>query len=789
MDIPKTYNAKEVENDIYQRWEDSGYFNPDNLPGQRKESFTISLPPPNATGRLHTGHAVMLAIEDIFIRHARMNGYAALWLPGTDHAAIATESVVIKKIQKEEHIKDPRAELGRKELVQHIAHFVETSRSDINSQVRAMGSSCDWSREAYTLEPALNRVVNEVFKKMYEDGLIYRGQRIVNWDPKLQTTISDDEIEWQEEKIPFYYFQYGPFVIATARPETKFGDKYVVMHPDDKRYKNYKHGDTFECEWINGKITATVIKDKAINPEFGSGVMTITPWHDRTDFEIAQRYGLDKEQIIGFDGRLLPIAGEFVGMKIDEARDKIVAKLKTKGLLVKVDEDYVHNIAISDRGKAPVEPQIKEQWFIDVNKKVVDWKSQKMSLKEVMQDVVRSGEIQIIPSRFNKTYFHWIDNLRDWCISRQIWWGHRIPVWYKGQEIHVGHQAPEGDGWQQDPDTLDTWFSSALWTWSTLIDKNLTADDSLSLQDLLDKSSDFQKFHPTTIMETGYDLIFFWVARMILMTTYATGQIPFKYVYLHGLVRDKHGHKMSKSKPETTIDPLEIIDAYGTDALRLALVVGQTPGNDQKLSKEKIGGYSKFINKIWNISRYIITNLEKPELVGKVKPKTLADKWILSRFNRILKETNEHIAKFRLSQAIEGLYEFTWHELADWYLEIAKHEGKKQNILIYVLTNTLKLFHPFIPFVTEYIWSLLELNDELLMIQTWPEVDEKVIDEKAEKEFSRLQTVITKIRNYKAEQKIPFREVIQVNIKVDEQQKSLIEYLAKIEISLAGHKL
>src|SRR3989338_5051693 len=410
--LQKAYDPKATEDRIYKMWEESGAFKADNK--SKKEPFTVSMPPPNATGNLHLGHAVMLALEDIFIRFARMRGKEALWVPGTDHAAIATENVVIKQL-KEQGLKDPRKELGREKLVAEIAKFVEQSKNTIRSQIRKMGSSCDWSRERYTFEPALNRCVNEVFKKMFGEGLIYRGHRIVNWDPKLQTTVSDDEVVYKEEKSPFYTFTYGPFEIATARPETKFGDKYVVMHPHDERYKKYKHGDTFEAEWINGKVRATIIKDEAIDPAFGTGVMTITPWHDHTDFEIAERHKLDKEQIIGFDGKLLPLAVEFAGMSIEAARPLIVEKLKTKGLLVKTDENYVHNKAVSQRGGGAIEPQIKLQWFIDVNKEVVSWKNQKMSLKQIMHDVVHHGDIAIIPDQFEKTYFHWIDNLRDLC--------------------------------------------------------------------------------------------------------------------------------------------------------------------------------------------------------------------------------------------------------------------------------------------------------------------------------------------------------------------------------------
>lgn len=585
--LDKAYDPGSTEDRIYAMWEESGAFRADNQ--SDKEPFTISMPPPNATGQLHLGHAVMLALEDIFIRYARMQSKEALWVPGTDHAAIATENVVIKKL-KDAGMNDPRAELGREKLVEEIKTFVAGSQSTIRSQVRKMGSSCDWSREAYTMEDALNRCVNEVFVKMFTDDLIYRGHRTVNWDPNLQTNVSDDEVDYEERTDPFYVFQYGPFEIGTVRPETKFGDKYVVMHPDDKRYAQYKHGDTFECEWINGPITATIIKDESVDPAMGTGVMTITPWHSAVDFDIAKRHGLDKEQIIDFDGKLLPIAGEFEGMHISDAREKIVEKLASKGLLVKKDDTYLHTVAVNSRGGGVIEPQIKLQWFIDVNREAVSWKGKTMSLKQVMQDVVKSGDIKIIPERFEKTYFHWIDNLRDWCISRQIWWGHQVPVWYKGSEEFAGVQPPEGEGWEQDPDTLDTWFSSALWTWSTLVNKDLTADYSLTLKEILEQSPDFTKFHPTQVMETGYDIIFFWVARMILMTTYATGQIPFETVYLHGLIRTRDGKKMSKSNPETMIDPLEIIPKYGADALRMSMIVGQSPGTTKNCTKRKLLG-------------------------------------------------------------------------------------------------------------------------------------------------------------------------------------------------------
>ena len=784
--LDKAYDPKAVEDRIYKMWEDSGAFVADA--SSKKEPFTISLPPPNATGQLHLGHAVMLALQDTFIRFARMNGKEALWVPGTDHAAIATESVVIKKLQKE-GIKDPRKELGREKLLEKIAEFVEGSQNTIRSQMRKMGASCDWSRERYTFEPSLNRLVNEVFAKMYEDGLIYRGHRIVNWDPKLQTTVSDDELEYKEETIPFFTFKYGPFEIGTSRPETKFGDKYVVMHPADERYAQYKHGDTFEAEWINGPVRATVIKDESIDPAFGTGVMTITPWHDHVDFGIAERHGLEKEQVIDESGKLLPSAGEFAGMHIDDARPLIVEKLQKKGLVTAVKEDYVHNKAVNSRGGGTIEPQIKLQWFVDVNKPVVDWKKKKMSLKEVMHDVVHHGDVTIIPDRFTKTYFHWIDNLRDWCISRQIWWGHRIPVWYRGEETYVGAKAPDGEGWTQDHDTLDTWFSSALWTWSTLVDPKLTDDYSLSIGDMLRQSPDFQKFHPTSVMETGYDLLFFWVARMILMTTYATGEVPFEVVYFHGLIRTKDGKKMSKSDPSTMIDPLDIIPKYGADALRLSMIVGQSPGADAKLYDEKIAGYRNFVNKLWNACRFILLECEKagidPRAVDDVEAKSLADKALTQELGALIGDVTKGIEEYRLSETGERLYAFTWDFLCDWYLELSKGEPNPA-LLVETMRNLLTLLHPYCPFVTEELWAQFGAADAGPLIrQEWP----KAFDGGLQKERADLQRVIdvvTTLRQIRAENEVEPGKELTVTIVTDahldvlESQAEHVKRLAKV---------
>ena len=763
MALDKVYNPQQHEADIYKEWEKKGLFKPEVHPDG--EPYSIVLPPPNATGVLHLGHATMLAIEDIMVRFARMQGKSALWVPGTDHAAIATQSVVEKKLLKEEG--KSRHDYGREEFLKRVAVFVEQSKDTIRSQVRAMGASVDWTRERYTLDESLNHIVNLVFIKMYEDGLMYRGHRIVNWDPKGQTTVADDELEHVTEKTPFYTFKYGPFEIGTARPETKFGDKYVVMHPDDKRYAKYKHGDTFTAEWINGPVTATVIKDEAIDMEFGTGVMTITPWHDATDFDIAGRHNLDKQQVIGEDGLLLPIAGEFAGMPIDEARPKIVEKLAAKGLLVKTDEEYTHNIAVSYRGGGKIEPQIKEQWFVDVNKPAVEWKGKKVSLKQAMQAVVRDGDIKIIPPRFEKTYFHWIDNLRDWCVSRQIWWGHRIPAWYNQDgEVRVSLESP-GKGWTQDVDTLDTWFSSALWTWSTMIDPALTADASLSLADLLAKSPDFQKFHPTTMMETGYDILFFWVARMVLMTTYVTGQIPFKNVYLHGLVRDMQGRKMSKSLGNG-IDPVEMVAKYGADAVRLALIIGTTPGNDARINEQKIENYRNFVNKMWNITRFILTTVEKPRVVDVApKPQSLSDRWIVSRFQRLIADTTKQIEASQFSVAGEALYGFTWNELADWYVEDAKVEKGKDDILLYVLSNLLKLWQPFTPFVTELLSRELG-GTQPLIVAAWPTSDSKLVDEEAEKLYGLYQQVVIAIRNFRGQFKVAYTKSFAATVITDQ---------------------
>ncbi len=707
----KPYNHLEVESRTYEEWLASGYFNPDKLPARHVEPYTIVLPPPNVTGTLHMGHAAMIAIEDILIRFKRMRGYKTLWIPGTDHAAIATQSKVEKDLTKKEG--KNRHDLGREEFLKRVNDFALASHDTIVGQVIKMGASIDWSREAFTLDEKRNLAVRTAFKEMYDLGLIYRGNRIVNWDPKGQTTISDDEIVYVEEKTKFYYFKYGPFTIGTSRPETKFGDKYVVMHPDDKRYEDYKHGQKIDLEWINGPITATIIKDDSIDMEFGTGVMTITPFHSMVDFDIAQRHNLEGEQIIDRLGKLLPIAGEFAGMKIAEARKKMLEKLKEKGLLVK-EEDYTHNVATAERTGGIIEPQVMLQWFIAVNKKFKK-NGKERTLKEMMIDAVESKKINIVPDRFEKTYFSWINNLRDWCISRQIWYGHRIPVWYKGEEIYVGVEAPKGEGWKQDEDTLDTWFSSGLWTFSTL--------------GWPEKTVDLNTFHPTDLLETGYDILFFWVARMILMTGCLLDTVPFKTVYLHGLVRTASGEKMSKSKPETNINPLDMIEKYGADATRLSLIIGNGPGNDLKLSEDKIKGYKHFANKLWNITRFVLTSVDGEELDKGFDKWSDADAKLNEELSSLLKEITGDIENYRLYLAAEKLYHYAWHNFADVILEDSKKilkEGNEMEIksrkqfLLHTLAKILKVLHPFIPYVTEEIWKDMPIQDKkMLMVEEW----------------------------------------------------------------------
>jgi len=680
MGIEGQYDPKKVEDKIYKLWEDSGFFNPDNLPKNHKKPFTIIMPPTNANGNLHAGHALVMTIEDIMTRYKRMKGFKVLWLPGLDHAGFETQVVYEKKLEKEGR---SRFQIEPQKLYEEILQFTLENKKNIEEQIKKMGASCDWSREKFTLDQDIVKIVYETFKNLKKDKLVYRGKKIINWCPKHQTSLSELETENIEKTDKFYYLKYGPFTIATARPETKFGDKYVVMHPKDKRYKDYKQGQKIKLEWINGSIETTIIKDDVIDMDFGTGVMTITPWHDPVDFEIAERHNLDKEQIIDFKGRLLSIAGEFEGMKILEVREKIIEKLNSKGLVEKIDENYKHAVKICYKCNGLIEPQIKEQWFLKMK-----------PLAEPAIKAIGKNQIIFIPKHYKKIILHWLKNIVDWPLSRQIIWGISIP---------------------EDNDTFDTWFSSGQWPFATLMSG---------------KKNDFKSFYPTDVMETAGEIIFFWVARMIMLGLYKTKKIPFKYVYLHGLVLDAKGQKMSKSKGNV-INPLDITEKYGTDALRIGLVMGNTPGQSLALDENKIKGYRNFSNKIWNASKFVLINTKDYKSVKK-PVLSAVQKTYLAELKKIVKETTKLMDEFKFYYAGEKIYHYFWHTFCDKIIEESKSsltEGvsKKekeatQYMLLEILATSLKLLHPFMPFITEEIYQKIPIKGkkECLMIENWP---------------------------------------------------------------------
>lgn len=733
----KPYDHKAVEPTILAEWDASGLANPDvcvekGVTAADAETFSMVLPPPNVTGILHTGHALMLAIQDIMVRHARMSGKKTLWIPGTDHAAIATQSVVEKQLSKEGV---RRQDLGRDGLLAKIAEHVTQSRGTIVSQVKAMGASVDWSREAFTLDDARSLAVRTAFKKMFEDGLIYRKERVVNWDPKGQTTISDDEIIYEERPAKLYTFRYAkdfPIAVATTRPETKIGDTAVAVHPDDARYAKFI-GQTIEVEDFCGvPLSIKIVGDTAVDPEFGTGAVGVTPAHSQTDAEIAGRHDLPSKTVI--DGYAKMVApGSFLdGLKAAEAREKVAEWLESNGLMEKPAEDIKHNVATAERTGGVIEPRPMLQWWISVTKEFTLPEplhgqtipgltpGAKVTLKQVMLAAVESGAIKILPGdRFERVYYSWIKNLRDWCISRQIWYGHRIPVWYKGEEIYCGVEAPEGDGWAQDEDTLDTWFSSGLWTFSTLGWPNADAPD-------------LKTYHPTSVLETGSDILFFWVARMILMTGYFLGEVPFRTVYIHGLVRDAQGRKISKSLGNG-IDPLVAAEAHGGDPLRLALIVGNGPGADINFGDDKIRAYRKFCNKLWNIARFVYENTQDAPSPDDVIW-TDQDAAYLGEVEALVAEVDAEMAKFHYHLASEKLYAFIWNRFAAEILEATKpilvdpaHHSRPstQAMLLRSLEILLKLLHPFAPFVTEEIWRDHPARKGLLMGEKWPEPSKK----------------------------------------------------------------
>ncbi len=792
-ELPKAFDPQEVEKDIYQQWEESGLFNPDNLPGERKEAFSIMMPPPNVTGVLHLGHALENTIIDIQVRYQRMTGKKAVLIPGVDHAAVATQAKVEKNLIDSGNYTNPRQELGREKLLEKIRAYADKSRDTILSQIKTMGTSCDWDRFAYTFDDIRSKAVNTVFEKMYNDGLIYRGYRVINWTTKGQSTCSDDELEYIERQGKMYTFKYSkdfPISIATTRPETKLGDTAVAVHPDDTRYQEYI-GKTFTVDIGAEKpLEIRVIGDEGVDMELGTGALGVTPAHSHVDFEMYEtRKGTENEialiQVIGEDGKMTKSAGtEYEGLYVDKAREKFVQYLRNNNLMEN-EEDITQNVGISDRYKDVVEVLPKDQWFVAVNKEIP---GRGKSLKDLMRDAVTTGhnghadqKVSINPEQFKKVYLHWIENLRDWCISRQIWWGHRIPMWYKDEDVKFGTESP-GENWVQDEDTLDTWFSSGMWTFSTL--------------GYPEETNDMKEYHPSTWIQMGHEILFPWMARMILMTTYALDTIPFKSAYIHGMILDKDGKKFSKSLGNG-VDPIVVSEQYGTDALRLGLIVGTSPGADSRFSDERVKHYKSFINKVWNMSRFLMMNIEGTVSYTEPKATSTADKWIMSRLHNSIKEMTEHLENNRFSQAAEVIYEFSWHDFADWYIEAAKREEDKETMLIYVLINILTLLHPYAPFVTEYIWSMLKARvtglstlEQKIIVAPWPKAEESYINKGVEKEFEAFKDVITTIRNYKATESIKMKDSIDVHPSVVEgisdELKELVEKMIHVTFSDQG---
>lgn len=721
----KPFNSQEHEKTLYQMWEESGFFSPEKciekgVVKEDTEAFSMVLPPPNVTGTLHMGSALMLAIEDALVRFARMQGKRTLWIPGTDSAAIATQARVEKDIQKSEG--KSRHDLGRDELLRRIDAFVEENKNTMLGQMRAMGASLDWSRYAYTMDQPRYRAVMEAFVRMYEAGLIYRAHRIVNWDPKGQTTISDDEIVHEERTATLYTFKYGPdfpIAISTTRPETKVGDVAVAVHPSDERYQEYI-GKKYEAVFCDVPLSIQVVADESVDPAFGTGALGVTPAHAAIDWDIAERNNLPRPQVINEFAKMT-VEGRLAGLKVNDARTAIVTWLKENELLVK-EEQIMQNVATAERTGGIIEPLPKLQWWIDVEKEFALPHSEipgiksgnTTSLKKIMLVAVEGGGVSFVTDRFEKSYLQWTKNLRPWCISRQIWFGHRIPVWYRKDEIYCGIEAPGGEGWAQDEDVLDTWFSSALWTFTTL--------------GWPEKTNDLELYHPTTLIETGYDILPFWVARMIMLSGFFLGQLPFKTVYLHGLVRDGQGRKISKSLGNN-IDPVDMAEKYGMDAVRISLIMGMAPGTDSKISEDKVRGYKHFANKLWNIARFVLTTTENGE-TSERPTLTAKDQELLARLEAAVQETTRHIETYRLDLAADTIYHFAWDEFAAVTIEEGKKiftegsgEEKKSRawLLEHTLITILKLLHPFMPFVTEAIWQRLPRKDrEMLMIASWP---------------------------------------------------------------------
>ena len=734
--MPKTFDFAEAEPRLYDWWERHGWFKPE-IAGPEAEPFVISMPPPNVTGALHIGHALFCTLEDLMIRYERMRGKAALWVPGTDHAGIATQLQVEKMLEAEG---TSREAIGREAFLERTWAWKEQYGGTIIRQLRRLGASCDWDRERFTLDEGLSNAVTEVFIRLYDQGLIYRGPRLVNWSPGLRTAVSDLEVEREEEQGKLYFFNYpieggGAIPVATTRPETILGDTAVAVHPDDERYQQYI-GRYALVPMLNRRIP--VIADAYVDREFGTGALKVTPGHDFNDYEIARRHDLPLINVMNRDATINENGGPYAGLDRFVCREKLWADMTAAGMAIRV-QDHVLVVPRSQRGGEIIEPLISTQWFLKIQ-----------PLAERALEAVRSGQIKIVPERFEKIYYHWLENIEDWCISRQLWWGHRIPAWYdEDGQIYVGRTPPQdGRRWIPEEDVLDTWFSSGLWPFSTL--------------GWPEQTDDLRRYYPTSVMETGYDILFFWVARMIMMGLWFTDQPPFHTVYLHGLVRDKHGRKISKTLGNV-IDPLELIEQYGADPLRFTLVTGSTPGNDINLDTSRVERNWRFVNKIWQISNFVTQNLDNSlPYHGLPAPEELdlPARWIVSRLNRLVGLVQRLFDGYQYGEAGRQIDEFLWGEFADWYIEISKHplyqgtDGEKmavQRVLHHVLATCLRLLHPFMPFVTEEIWRYLPEPEQALILARWPSADDRYLDEDAEREMGMLIELVRGVRGVRDE--------------------------------------
>lgn len=732
--MPKNFDFAESESRLYRWWDENGWFKPE-VAGPDAEPFVISIPPPNVTGALHIGHVLFVSLEDLMIRYERMRGKAALWVPGTDHAGIATQLQIEKMLADEG---TSREEIGREEFLFRTWQWKEKYGGAILNQLRRLGASCDWSRERFTLDKGLSNAVQEVFITLYEQGLIYRGPRLVNWSPGLQTAVSDLEVEREEEPGKMYYFRYpvkgGEYLpVATTRPETILGDTAVAVHPDDERYRHLI-GKTALVPMLNREIP--IIADEYVDREVGTGALKVTPGHDPNDYQIGQRHNLPVLNIMNRDASLNDNAGPYAGLDRFECRKKLWSDMETAGLTIRV-EDIIHTIPRSQRGGEIVEPMMSTQWFLRIQ-----------PLAEKAIAAVRDGHIRIVPDRFEKIYYHWMENIEDWCISRQLWWGHRIPAWHgPNGELYVGRQAPAGDGWTPEEDVLDTWFSSGLWPFSTL--------------GWPEETPDLRRYYPTSVLETGYDILFFWVARMIMMGLWFTDKPPFHTVYLHGLVRDAQGRKISKTLGNV-IDPEGLLDRFGTDPVRFTLVTSGTPGNDVNLDENRIEGNWRFVNKIWQMTNFVTTNLDADIPLGlpPASDLDLPSRWILSRLNTLIQTTQRLFDSYLYGEPGRQIYEFLWGEFADWYIEISKHhlyagdavqKLHAQQVLVHVLDTCLRLLHPYMPFVTEAAWQYLPHQGETIMLAPWPQADSSLIDANAEETMGALMEMVRGVRNVRTE--------------------------------------